>query len=69
MSYVSYPKDMRACARDEGLSLVTIDVPGVSFQGALPKELSEVDYAERLQAAAGKRGGQCQVNNRESTGF
>ena len=35
MKFVSYPKDLRQIAKEGRLALVTVDVPGVSYQGAV----------------------------------
>ena len=34
----SYPKEMRDIAKRNGQSLVTIDVPGFTFKGPVPKK-------------------------------
>jgi alpha-beta hydrolase superfamily lysophospholipase len=34
----SYPKEMRERAKQDGTHLVTVDVPGLCFQGPVTKE-------------------------------
>lgn len=36
--YASYPRNMRQFAREHGLHLITIDLPGIIFQGPVPLE-------------------------------
>lgn len=37
--YVSYPREMRARAKADGRHLVTVDIPGISFQGPVTKDV------------------------------
>lgn len=39
MARVSYPKVMRERAKADGKGLVTIDVPGMTFQGPVDNEV------------------------------
>jgi hypothetical protein len=38
MSKPSYPKDMREHAKQRGRELVTVDVPGMCFQGSVDQK-------------------------------
>jgi hypothetical protein len=57
----SYPKEMREIAKREKLHLVTVDVPGMTFQGPVPlpwaKELIAIvtEFANRDRAVEGGR--------------
>ena len=39
---VTYTKEQRQAARQEGLALITLAVPGLEFQGPVPKEESDL---------------------------